>query len=429
MPYADEKAIAPLRDTIVDKPPFVSGVLALPADLFKLFFSSGGDSQYITLCSCFDLANATPSQLDTLSSSCAPAPFGLKNENVLDETYRKAGKMDCSDFSTPLVPERTSLIDIIRAELLEGEDSKKPIKVELYKLNVYSEGSFFKAHQDTPRGEYMFGSLVLVFPTPHQGGSLILRHGGHEWSFDSATELDSVTQNPGAPNIGFVSFFSDVEHEVSLVESGHRVTLTYNLYLTPTSDDADPEVAPVVPPHQASFKAQLEALFADPEFLPDGGSLGFGLRHVYPVKDNLSHISKLLKGSDAVIQRICAELGLKSKPALMYEDVDFYDMNFLDVLKEEFGGRTMSRVERSYDADYRWVARRLDEEIDEYVTWVTEPTSETVVEGTFPTYGNEAQVEYSYGHVCLIVPHPTCFCTRNRFGKPVISSEFLAFVV
>ncbi|KAA1470642.1 hypothetical protein DENSPDRAFT_774981 [Dentipellis sp. KUC8613] len=406
---------------IVDKPPFVSGVLPLPSNLFKLFFSSGGDSY------CFDLANATQSQLDTLAGSCAPASFGLKNENVLDETYRKAGKMDCSDFSTPLVPERTSLIDIIRAELLEGETSKKPIRVELYKLNVYSEGSFFKAHQDTPRGEYMFGSLVLVFPTPHQGGSLILRHGGHEWSFDSAAELGSVTRNLGAPNIGFVSFFSDVEHEVSLVESGHRVTLTYNLYFTSTSDDADPEAIPVVPPHQASFKAQLAALLADPDFLPEGGSLGFGLRHAYPVKDNISHIPKLLKGSDAVILRVCAELGLTPKPALMYQGVDFvdrdmiteqvlvdsppqldtlYDMEFLDVLKEEFGARTVSRVERSYDADFRYVYRRLDEEIDEYVTWVTEPTSETVVKDTFPTYGNEAQVEYSYGHVCLIVPIP-----------------------
>lgn len=31
-------------------------------------------------------------------------------------------------------------------------------------------------------------------------------------------------------NIQFAAFYSDVEHEVLEVQSGHRVTLTYNLY-------------------------------------------------------------------------------------------------------------------------------------------------------------------------------------------------------
>lgn len=33
--------------------------------------------------------------------------FGLNNEDVLDETYHKAGKMDSDLFSTPLVSEQT----------------------------------------------------------------------------------------------------------------------------------------------------------------------------------------------------------------------------------------------------------------------------------------------------------------------------------
>lgn len=72
----------------------------------------------------------------------------------------------------------------------------------------------------------MFGSLVIVFPTAHVGGALRLRHGGTEWTFDSATEV----LNQPTPSIGYVAFFSDVEHEVTPVTSGHRVTLTYNLY-------------------------------------------------------------------------------------------------------------------------------------------------------------------------------------------------------
>ena len=59
----------------------------------------------------------------------------MKQENVLDETYRKAGKMDSECFSLAL--DNADLIKIIRDYLLEGLNSKKGIKAELYKLNIY----------------------------------------------------------------------------------------------------------------------------------------------------------------------------------------------------------------------------------------------------------------------------------------------------
>ncbi|KAI0294544.1 hypothetical protein BC826DRAFT_1137333 [Russula brevipes] len=100
------------------------------------------------------------------------------------------------------------------------------VKVELYKLNFYGQGAFFKPNVDTPRGKKMFGSLVLVFPTPHEGGALLARHRGTEWTFDSAAELSAAPPS----SIGYAAFLSDVEHEVAPVLSGHRITLTYNLY-------------------------------------------------------------------------------------------------------------------------------------------------------------------------------------------------------
>jgi hypothetical protein len=136
--------------------------------------------------------------LEQLTQACEPASFGVKQENVLDETYRKAGKMDSECFSSMLDPSNTDLIKIVRGYLLESLQSNMGIKAELYKLNIYSKylifihpylvlrcrlgsGSFFKPHVDTPRSEKMFGSLVVVFPTPHEGGALSLRHRGHEW--------------------------------------------------------------------------------------------------------------------------------------------------------------------------------------------------------------------------------------------------------
>ena len=56
---------------------------------------------------------------------------------MLDETYRKAGKMDSERFSPMLDLHQTDLMKLIRGYLLEGTDSTEGIKAELYKLNVY----------------------------------------------------------------------------------------------------------------------------------------------------------------------------------------------------------------------------------------------------------------------------------------------------
>ena len=77
--------------------------------------------------------------LNQLERACEPATFGRNAEDVLDETYRKAGKMDSDNFLLGLDVERSRLIDIVRAGLLAGEDETKVVQAELYKLNVYGE--------------------------------------------------------------------------------------------------------------------------------------------------------------------------------------------------------------------------------------------------------------------------------------------------
>ncbi|KAI0291804.1 hypothetical protein B0F90DRAFT_1774621 [Multifurca ochricompacta] len=57
----------------------------------------------------------------------------------------------------------------------------------------------------------LFGSLVIVFPTAHEGGTLHLRHRGQEGIFDSGLELAKLR----TPTIGYIAFFSDIEHEVA----------------------------------------------------------------------------------------------------------------------------------------------------------------------------------------------------------------------
>ena len=57
--------------------------------------------------------------------------------DVMDLSYRKAGKMDVNDFISRFDPERLGLSDFVRGQLLEGDEDSKGLRTELYKLNVY----------------------------------------------------------------------------------------------------------------------------------------------------------------------------------------------------------------------------------------------------------------------------------------------------
>ena len=86
-----------------------------------------------------DLSNATDDQLESLAEACSPATFGLDQRDVLDESYRKAGKMDTDMFATKFDAVNSRLIDRIRMQLLDGANETKAIKADLYKLNVYGK--------------------------------------------------------------------------------------------------------------------------------------------------------------------------------------------------------------------------------------------------------------------------------------------------
>ncbi|KII95437.1 hypothetical protein PLICRDRAFT_150145 [Plicaturopsis crispa FD-325 SS-3] len=409
-----EEQIKPLREAISQKPPFCSGTCALAPEDFTLFY--GKDDGVLGR---VNLSHATAEQLDALAAVCDPATFGRGQEDVLDETYRKAGKLDVPNFGMPFELDRTGIVDVVRSALLEGHDDAKSIHAELYKLNVYGKGAFFKAHKDTPRGEDMLGSLVLVFPTPHEGGVLFIRQGGKEWAFDAASEIAKAD----APSLGYVAFYSDVEHEVGLVESGHRVTLTYNLYFADKSASLHllpKNVAPAVSPAERAFTSVLSGLLADENFLCNGGRLAFGLRHQYPVtvKTSLVDMVKRLKGADAEISRACAQLGLHVSVKVVYAEGSYMEnpgLVMLDsVLDTEYSGQIDCDITEMLVEDYQGerIAKpggATDLEQDEEdegsrpVRWVTNLTKFSTVKSDYVAYGNEAQLDCVYGDICLIV--------------------------
>ncbi|KIM35884.1 hypothetical protein M413DRAFT_324542 [Hebeloma cylindrosporum] len=306
------EAHSALKTALADlhKPPYCTGTVPLDSNASILFYRSKSDSDKAEI---LNFNQPTDSQLDALSQACQPAPFGVDEQDVLNEAYRKAGKMEPSAFSTQFSPSSLGIVELIRETLLQGR-SAKSVRVELYKLNVYGPGSFFKAHVDTPRSEDMFGSLVIVLPTNHEGGSLTFRHRGLEYVFDSAKAV-ALQENTTTPHVAYVAFYSDVEHEVSIVKSGYRVTLTYNLYwakdIQPPSDNI------LINDARDRFKSAFDTLLKSPEFLPKGGFVGFGLAHQYPFATHsggprvpsrkMSEIEDELKGMDAIFKPMLSE--------------------------------------------------------------------------------------------------------------------------
>jgi hypothetical protein len=59
--------------------------------------------------------------------------------DILDESYRKARKLDVANFAITFELHKSGIMDVISAALLQGHDSNRPVEAELYKLNVYGE--------------------------------------------------------------------------------------------------------------------------------------------------------------------------------------------------------------------------------------------------------------------------------------------------
>ena len=295
---------------------------------------------------------------------------------------------------------------------------------------VTGKDSFFKAHKDTPRGTDMFGSLVIVFPTQHDGGALLFKHGSNEWTFDSSNLLadaKKAKQDDTTAYLGYVAFFSDVEHEVARVVSGHRVTVTYNLYFADVNLNAAPNLD-AISLAESAFNSALKAALEDDSFLPDGGYLGFGLCHEYPIEtgpyakryNKVDLVSRCLKGRDAIVRRICTSFGLQTNIRLRFTEGSWEDAQFLLDKHIDFSDAYVhdTTLVAYMQENYNAVVIRNDDFEPGYarekygkligkpefrVQWVTDLKEFNEVEVAFLRYGNEAETSYAYGSFCLIV--------------------------
>ena len=271
-------------------------------------------------------------------------------------------------------------------------------------MALLGPGSFFKPHVDTPRGNDLFATLVVVLPTVHTGGSLLLGKEGKLLDFDSSTLV--YHPETKAPQIAYAAFYSDIEHEVTPVESGYRVTLTYNLHLIETNT-AVPRAVAAKPLQE--LVATLMKLMLNPEVLPKGGALGFGLLHKYPVDTkevNLKQFSGALKGNDALVKAACLRLNMKTTVQVIYKAGYRQEEYIVDsVQNEDAGGYDemgLSEIFRSIGAKrVRDPSHQSNSRRSLPILWVTPRMDMMTTETAFTTYGNEYSVEFVYGDLVL----------------------------
>ncbi|KAH8805189.1 hypothetical protein F5884DRAFT_798665 [Xylogone sp. PMI_703] len=363
-------------------------------------------------------------QVSALLRDCQPASFGRGGEDVFDETYRKASKLDTSQFSSDFCPYKLGIVDTI-AELLMPSTymagGSRGVKAELYKLNVYSAPSgHFKPHVDTPRSEQQFGSLVVCLPTVHTGGALEVRHAGQTVTYDWGAGTGLNDSDVGPAQLQWAAFYSDCEHEVLEVTNGHRVTLTYNLYCVLERIGVEGKIETMDVARLPLYSVVRDAL-ANPLFMPSGGRLGFFCCHTYPHSSKSPADAPLfpsvLKGVDLCLFSVFKKLGLDVhvRRVLRSEIESIYGTREADCVKE-----TMARPYVSKHSEGLTITERGGEDDSTQhqiwsvfgkrsrVLWLNSAMGKPKqMSFVHLTYGNQAGVNVMYTYAVLIVNlHP-----------------------
>ncbi len=161
----------------------------------------------------------TPAKARKLAGLGQPARFGRGEETLSDPDVR-----DTWEIPKHLVRAEwnDAMLKVILATVKEelGLPNAAELAADLHSLLVYEPMQFFLAHQDSEKDDSMVGTLVVTLPSSYTGGELMVGH-NEEWKAYRGSKTA----------LSLVAFYADCRHEVLKVQSGYRITLTYNLLL------------------------------------------------------------------------------------------------------------------------------------------------------------------------------------------------------
>ncbi len=247
-------------------------------------------------------------QAKQLITAAQPAAYGHGEQTLSDASVR-----DTWEIAPEKVilggPSWQSHLDAALEHFCQelGLPDGARLTAELHSLLVYGKGQFFLPHQDSEKHDDMVATLVVMLPSAHTGGELIVDDAGSEQSY-GGTGNDLV----------LVAFYADRRHEVKPVLSGYRVSLTFNLLL------AAPESSSGMGGRSAEAASCLTEHFTTHATSQYGGrDLGVPRRLVFLLDHEYTQSglgAGLFKGADAtrvaVLQAAAEEAGCQMVFAL-----------------------------------------------------------------------------------------------------------------
>lgn len=194
------------------------GKCSIPTTDFRLSVQGVGPLK-------FPISTATAKKL----IRCAkPAKFGWREQTLLDKTVRYAWEIPKQAIKIERRWQTALQSVLTRLQRNLGLPDAVALKAELHNLLIYEPGQFFHPHQDTEKSNGMVASLVVVLPSAHRDGQLVIDHQGSKKVFyTSRFSLDQLT---------CIAFYADCHHEVKKITEGYRIVLTYQLILEPSNE-------------------------------------------------------------------------------------------------------------------------------------------------------------------------------------------------
>lgn len=278
---------------------------------------------------------------------------------------------------------------------------------------------------------------MVSLPCQHEGGQLIVRHAEHSVTFDWGS---SGPNKLSKDDIQWAAFYSDCEHEVLEVTSGHRITLTYNLYYVSGVGDLAGH-APAMEVKSLPLYQKLKSMLEEPDFMRGGGTLGIYCQHAYAhsTVEGAAALPGILKGSDMALYAVFLALGLAVSvhPILAhrdsygfhkymewYEEISAmnrehmaYEKRILEcgdsLLKHTYVGNLDDTIKLTsvggYEEPFPEISKAWGGVLRD-VTWVDTPNSSNKNVGfVHGTYGNEAGTDWMYTYAALLVKIPDSY--------------------
>lgn len=278
---------------------------------------------------------------DDLLEAAVISGFGRGLKDVVELDYRKAKEIKVGETSAEQLPADciqppnfalsldlmsvSGVLSTLSGSILKGAC----LYAKPNKLNIYSEGGFFKWHWEcvfltrasvvvkltrgstfsTAKAANHVGTITFCLPTRFTGGELVVSHGNKKLVCNWSEDVNSA----GDGSVARAFLFADCSHEVLPMISGTRITIAYDIYIS--QESVEPSFR-TLEDRKAQVMAAFQAVLGDDLLSPAADFLGFALSHHYPTSTlncRSAPPKYMLKGVDALLVQAAEALGLSWK--------------------------------------------------------------------------------------------------------------------